>query len=173
MKKMILSFALISLSTSASALFCPNNFNQMTIGDTIEQVQKACGKPDAEKKSHAEENGPQEWSYYVHPQTSNYTGMSTNSTQQAALKMSVAFNEGKVVNITVNGMSLAATTICGSGIAVGDLAKNVKSACGNPLVINKSSQSNDEKPAEIIQYKYNSTPPTTLIFENGILKERR
>lgn len=40
MKKVITLLAFLGVSTSASAMFCPNNFNQINIGDTIEQVQK-------------------------------------------------------------------------------------------------------------------------------------
>lgn len=171
MKKTLSLLTLLSLSTSASAMFCPNNFNQINIGDSIEQVQQQCGKPDLEQKVKGEDNGPQEWNFYVHPQMKKYTEMRTNSGAEASVKMAVALNEGKVVNITINGMSLAATTICGPSVTVGDTAKSVKNACGDPVFVNKSSET--QKPPEIIQYKYNSTPATTLIFEGGKLKERQ
>jgi hypothetical protein len=173
MKKTITLFAFLSLSTTASAMFCPKNFNQISIGDSIEHVQKQCGKPDMEKKSEGEDDSPQEWNFYVHPQMKKYTETRTNSGAEASVKMSIALNQGKVVNITVNGMSLATTTICGPSVSVGDTGKSVKHACGDPVFINKSSQTNGEKPADIVEFKYNSMPPTVLIFENEKLKERR
>ena len=171
MKKAITLLAFLSLSTSASAMFCPNNFNQINIGDTIEQVQQQCGKPDTEQKVKAEDNGPQEWNFYVHPQMKKYTEMRTNSGAEASVKMAIALNGGKVVNITINGMSLAATTICGPSVTVGDTAKSVKNACGDPVFVNKSSTT--EKPPEVIEYKYSGNTPATLVFEGGKLKERQ
>jgi len=174
MKKTIALFASLSLSTAASAMFCPNNFNQINIGDSMEQVQQQCGKPDAEKKSQGEDNGPQEWNYYVHPQMKKYTETRTNAGAEASVKMALALDQGKLVNITVNGMSLATTTICGPSVSVGDTAKSVKSACGDPVFINKSNnQTNVEKPAELVEYTYNGTPSAVLVFENGKLTERK
>lgn len=173
MKKIMSLLAFLSLSTTASAMFCPKNFNQINIGDTIEQVQQQCGKPDFEKKSEGDDNSPQEWNFYVHPEMKKYTETRTNSGAEASVKMAIALNQGKVVNITVNGMSLATTTICGPSVSVGDTGKSVKSACGDPVFINKSSQTNGEKPAELVEYKYNTMPATILLFENGKLKERK
>ena len=168
--------ALLSLSTSSFAWFCPSNFNQINIGDTIQQVEQQCGKPDGIKKYQAEDNnGPQEWNYFVQPAMNNYAGMRMKSTDNASVKMAIALNGGKVVNVTTNGMSLASTTICGGRrISVGDTADSVKKACGAPQFVNKSSaNANAPKPAEMIQYKYNSTPPVVLVFENGKLQQRQ
>ncbi len=174
MKKIITVLALLGLSTSASAIFCPTNFNQINLGDTTETVKKQCGNPAVEKKIEGEDNGPQEWNFYVRPQMKRYTETRTNSGSEASVKMSIALNQGKVVNITVNGMSLATTTICGPSVSVGATSASVKSACGNPVFINKSSnQDSAEKPKEIVEYQYNSTPPATLVFVGGLLQERK
>ncbi len=174
MKKLLTLFTLITLTTSASAMFCPSNFNQINIGDTIDQVRAQCGKADNEKEIKPVDNGPQEWNFYVNPQMKAYTGLRTpNAQQNASVKMSIALNEGRVVNITINGMSLAATTICGPGVAVGDTATSVKNACGDPVFINKSSANdNGEKPDKIIELQYNTSPPVTLTFKNGLLQSR-
>src|SRR5437879_1136102 len=151
MKNTILLLAILGMLTSASALLCPKNFNQINIGDSIAQVQQQCGKPDSEKKLQAEDNGPQEWSFYVRPQMKRYTEIRTNSGAEASVKMNVAFNQGKVINVTVNSMSLATTTICGPAVSVGDTAKSVKTACGTPVFITKNDQpANAPKPPETI-----------------------
>ncbi|HSW94463.1 MAG TPA: hypothetical protein VLJ15_08965 [Gammaproteobacteria bacterium] len=174
MKKIIFVLTLFGCSTGAHAMFCPNNFNQINIGDTTEQVKKQCGNPDVEKKIEGEDNGPQEWNFYVRPQMKRYTETRTNSGAEASVKMSIALNQGKVINITVNGMSLATTTICGPSVSIGDTSKTVKSACGDPVFINKSSnQEGAPKPKETVEYQYNSTPPATLVFVGGFLQERR
>ncbi len=173
MKKTLVLLTCLTLSTSGFAMFCPKSFNQINLGDTIEQVEQQCGKPDFIKKTQGEDNGPQEWNFYAHPQMKKSTEMRTNSGAEASVKVAVAMNDGKVVNISANGMSLAATTICGGkSITVGDTAKTVKNACGEPVFINKSSIPNKQKPDEIIEYKYSSTPAVVLTFVNGKLTER-
>ncbi|HSW69358.1 MAG TPA: DUF2845 domain-containing protein [Gammaproteobacteria bacterium] len=173
MIKHFILIALLGISTSASAMFCPTNFNQINLGDTIPQVEQQCGKPDGIKNSKGEDKGPQEWNFYVHPEMKKYTQMRTNSGAEASVKMSVAFVNQKVVNISANGMSLASTTLCGKSVTVGDDMKSVKEACGDPAFMNKNSQNSNEKPDEIVEYKYNSTPPIVLVFENGKLTERK
>lgn len=175
MKKLIFCLTFSTLSAPAFAMFCPNGFNQINIGDTIEQVQQQCGQPDFKKTEKAEANVPQEWNYYVTPQMNQYMQTRTRIGPQASVKMSIAFKDGKAVNITVNGMSLAATTICDrKNIAVGDTMQTIKSACGDPVYVNKTDQKSnqEQKPDEITTYKYNSTPPTILIFQNGKLQSR-
>jgi uncharacterized protein YxeA len=174
MKKIIITLTLLSLTTAASAMFCPNNFNQINIGDTTEMVKKQCGNPKAEKKIAGEDNGPQVWNFYVHPQMNRYTETRTNSGQEASVGLTIAMDQGKVVNMTVNGMSLATTTICGAPVTVGDTSEKVKTACGNPKFVNKSNvQDEANKPKETVEYEYDSTPPATLVFMGGILQERR
>lgn len=172
MKKSLTLLLLFGCYTPAFALFCPNNFNQINIGDTIAQVQAQCGKPDAQKTTKEEAAGPQEWNFYVSPSMHGYGAPGMQGGQQGSLKMAIAFSSGKVINITVNGMSLASTTICGRSVSVGDTMESVKGACGKPVFINKSSQNNDSKPTEVTAFKY-SASGTTLIFENGVLKERK
>lgn len=171
----MLVIALMGFSTSAFALFCPNNFNQINIGDTIEQINSQCGKPDFQKSEKVEDdNGPQEWNFYVNPSANpGYKAPTATYGQQASLQMTIAMNEGKVVNITVNGMSLASTTICGGSVTVGDSKDKVKKACGTPKFVNKSSVGNDAPAVKKTTYKYNSNPPVELIFENGKLTERQ
>jgi hypothetical protein len=167
MRKSPFALALAICSSQALAMFCPNGFNQMNMGDTIEQVTKNCGNPDEKKTSKEVPFQAQEWNYYVHPDPS----------QPGTLKMSVAFgSDKKAVNITVNGTSLMATTICGGNIQVGDDVEAIKSACGKPAFTNQGAQpsanANDNAP-EITELRYNTTPPTTLIFTNGKLTERK
>src|SRR3990167_1385184 len=102
--KLSLAILLLFFSSHTYAMFCPNNFNQINIGDTIESVKQQCGKPNTEKKSTEEDDsGPQEWNYYVTPSTPGYTQPITGG-QSATVKMAIALNNNKIVNITVNGM---------------------------------------------------------------------
>lgn len=176
MKKWIVILSIIFPATSF-AMFCPNNFNQIDIGYTIDQVTELCGKPDTEKKVKAPpstKNEPQEWNYYLNP-----TKGSNRLTPAPVgnLKTALAFDKGKLVNISVNGTSLLTTTICGAAISVGDDQDKVKSACGDPSFINLDSQSQARQAklpeVETTTWTYSGSSDTQLIFENGKLKERK
>lgn len=164
------------IPTLSFAFFCPTNFNQIQIGDSIDTVIKLCGKPNSEKKSSVpNDDVPQQWSYYF-PQ--NYVIGATND-KQGSQPAVITFNaSGSVVNISVNNVSVNSTRVCGSGIQLGSTRESVKSACGKPSFINRQTQSTDptessSEKIEIIQYVYTTTPPMTLIFQDGKLKEKR
>lgn len=161
-KNFLFLAALLVLSRPAAAMFCPNGFNQINIGDTLEEVQQQCGKPDAKTEEKSAADVPQQWQYYV----------KSDPTNPASLNVTIAFVNGKASNITVNGTSLASTSICGSSVSVGNTTDQVKSACGSPSMVTKS-QSDSSAPATVItRLKYNTTPPVTLVFENNKLTKR-
>lgn len=169
--KFILASMLITPSISY-AFFCPTNFNQINFGDTTDQVKTSCGKPDKEEKKDAEASVPQEWTYYV-PQT---VSMGTSQQAQGTLKTSVAFDkDGKAINISVNGLGVGESTICGVPIQLGSTKDQIKTACGDPSSVVKQSNDasgNQEPPKQIVTFTYNSTPPQKLIFENDKLVKK-
>lgn len=154
------------------AFFCPNNFRQINIGDSIETVKQECGKPDIETTKKEEKNTPQEWSYFI-PQT--VSTANSYEEMQGTLKTSMAFDaDGKLVNISVNGIGVGSTQICGADIQLGDTKDSVKAACGNPSYINKSSQNEGQSEKnKITLLTYKVTPPVTLVFVNGVLTEQK
>lgn len=167
-------YSLFILPSISYAFFCPTNFTQINFGATIAQVTEACGKPDAQSDSKkSDENVPQEWSYYV-PQTVAQPGMQK---VQGTLKTQLTFdNQGRAINISVNGLGVGATTICGGKmIRLGDTRETVEAACGEPSFINKGD-SNSAGPVQetnITTFIYNTNPPTKLIFENGVLTQKQ
>ena len=93
---------------------------------------------------------------------------------QGTLKTSFTFDaNGKAVNISVNGIGVGATTICGNNLQLGDTRDTVKAACGTPTLINKQTASPEKPSIKVVEFTYKSTPPVTLIFENGKLKEKK
>lgn len=146
------------------------------MGATVDEVLRQCGSPDSQKESKKiNDNIPQEWSYYV-PQT-----VSTNTFNQAqgTLKASVAFdNEGKAINISVNGIGVGSTSLCGKYIKLGDTRDTIQSSCGEPAIVNRQTNNQTGQPRtgqeiKVLELMYSSTPPTILVFENGKLTERR
>jgi hypothetical protein len=166
MLKKYIAIPLLMLSTHAFAWFCPNNFNLIQAGDTLDKVKEQCGKPLSEKTSKQEPKTPQDWGYYVQISPPN----------PATVKMNVVFSAAGIVNnITVTSMSLTSTSLCGGTISVGNTMQAVKAACGNPPFINKgqTAQGGEGKPIVINELIYSGPAPNTLVFEGGILTERR
>lgn len=169
----LINICIISLAPTLSyAFFCPNNFNQIDFGFTTEQVIAQCGKPDKEESKDVTPEGPQEWNYYI-PQTVATTGI--NQQKQGTLKTQMTFDsEGKAINISVNGIGVGSTTICGVPVQLGDTRDQIKSACGDPtLVNNQFTSQNAPKPKKVSIYTYNSNPPGVLTFEDGILTQKQ
>lgn len=167
MNKILLGAFIFSITTSCYALTCPTNFSIINVGDSIESVKALCGKPDSEKKTEQEKPVPQEWTYFVTETVATNTSYSTTGT----LKTTFTFDkEDKAINISVNGIGVGATTICGAPINLGATREQVKKACGEPSFINKQqSDASKEGMDTIIDYIYNSNPPATLTFTNGVL----
>jgi hypothetical protein len=177
MKHYKLLFATLTIPSLSFAFFCPSNFNQIDFGMTVDQVIQSCGKPDSMKESSQQnDNVPQEWSYFI-PQTVNMGGSSQNA--QGTLKTTMVFDDkGKAINISVNGIGVGETSVCGSSsIQLGDDKDKVKAACGKPSFVNKqTAAANSTTPQEIktVELSYTSAnPPVTLVFEGGQLQDKK
>ncbi len=176
MKRIILTSLVLYLPYSISfAFFCPNNFNQIYAGSTMEEVTAACGKPDKQDDAIVKSEPPQEWSYFT-PQPSNIVN---GLAPKTSFKTQVTFDaSGKAINITVNNAATNNTNICGRNIQVGDTRDTIEAACGKPSFINKQDQStnagvsdtlgNTPAPVQITTFTYGTK---SLTFENGKLKD--
>lgn len=169
------AIVIILVPANCFAFFCPNNFNQIDLGMNTEQVSQQCGKPDASLTQIVEPEGPQEWNYYV-PQT---VGAGGAVPVKGTMRVQFTFDsEGKVVNMNVNGIGVGASAACGRSIQLGDSRDTIKAACGSPSFINKSTGDSPAlgppQPKKVITtFTYNTNPPVSLIFENGILREKQ
>ena len=166
---------------SSYAFFCPTNFNQINVGDSIDQVTTQCGKPTTQETKEQAGEVAQEWSYYI----SQTVATATTDQAQGTLKTQITFDaSGKAVNISVNGIGVGSTTVCGqTTIQLGDTREAIKAACGDPVFIRKQDTttppSGPQQPTntlgqpqpstKITTFTYSSNPPVTLTFENGKL----
>lgn len=173
------------------AMFCPSNFSSIDIGNTLEQVTQICGQPSSKKTNQKSNILSAEWVYYV----------KTSDNSQATAKMTIVFQDNKVVNITqtdnnalspecaaiaqtgINELNLAcqstqvtrnvaSSSSCNSLIKIGDTSEMIQSACGKPVTV-QNQQQDTQNATEITELTYDGPPPVTLVFENGILKDRR
>lgn len=170
--KIILSTIALVSSSSCFAFFCPTNFSQIDFGNSLDQVKQLCGNPDKETSIEKEPKTPQEWTYFI-PQT---VSSETSNAMQGTLKTSVTFDkDGNAINISVNGIGVGSSTICGNNIQLGDTQESIKSACGKPSFINKQEADNasEQQKVKVTELLYNANPPVTLVFENGVLKGKK
>lgn len=153
------------------AFFCPTNFAQINAGDSMAQVIAACGKPNQQTTKEVKPQGPQVWNYFV-TQTVSNNGLTP---LQGTLKMQITFDEtGKAININVNGIGVGGTGICGGhNVSLQNTLEQVKSACGAPAFINQESPGTGAESTEETSFTYQSNPPVTLIFKNGVLQEQQ
>lgn len=154
------------VSSAFADMFCPNNFNSINKGDSLESVLSACGKPDSQKKSQEKPFQAQEWVYFV----------ASSPDMPGTLKTTIAFDaNGKVVNMSVNGSGLTETQICGGKtIQFGDTPDAIKAACGAPAYVTPMANGAEKpKDTEVVELHYNSNPPVTLTFRDGKLVERK
>jgi hypothetical protein len=165
--KTIIAMGTLLFSTHSFALFCPTNFSLINMGDSLETVEKTCGKPASQTTTTSDKNVPQEWTYYE--TESVYTNVGTPA--EGTLRMVVAFVNNQAINISVNGIGVGSTAICQGTIALGSASETVLAACGKPSFVNKQ-QPSELTPSQIIKttvFNYNSNPPMKLIFINGKL----
>jgi hypothetical protein len=174
MLKKIALLAIVCHPVLSFAFFCPTNFSQIDFGQTPDQITQICGKPNNQKEYTKEnENVPQEWSYFV-PQT--LTLKNNNQQMPGTYKMTVAFNaQGKAINISVNGIGVGSTPICSRPIQIGDSRETIKAACGDPGLANRQTNTlAAPEDIKVVEYTYtNVSPAITLVFENGVLTEKK
>ena len=166
-KRMLMTLIILVPSLSFG-FFCPGNFQQINFGDTVDLVKQKCGEPAKEESEEVKPAVPQEWNYFV-KQTVGDRGLTPT---QGTLKTQFAFDaSGRAINISVNGIGVGGTDICGKPIKLGDSREKIKSACGDPVLITEQTRQGATAEKNIkTKLFYESTPPQTLIFENGILK---
>lgn len=189
--RFIILFISILFSPISLAMFCPSNFSSIDIGNTLEQVIQTCGEPTSKATNQKSNIASAEWVYYV----------KTADNSQGTSKMTIVFQDNKVVNITqtdngslspecatANQMGInvlnvacqstqvtrnvASSSFCNSLIKIGDTSEMIQSACGKPVFV-QNQQQDTQNATEVTELNYAGPPAVTLIFENGILKDRR
>lgn len=169
MRNVYLSMLMLAYSATSFAMFCPTNLNLINLGDTSQQVEAQCGKPNSIKTHDQEPNVPQEWNYYLSVSPGNPGG---------TLKVTFSFANNKIINMSANGIGVGATAIC-NGVNLqlnSSTMQDVKSACGEPAFISQPNPALNKNPApkiKIEEWAYTATStPATLVFTNGKLTGR-
>lgn len=163
--KFVTFISVALFSSTAFAMFCPTNYNEINIGDSLEQVLAQCGKPTNTKSRDDTAQMPHEWTYYTQQSPSDPT----------SLRLTVAFDKGVVTNMTVNNVGIASTQICkGNLISVGETEDQIKQACGDPGFVKEGNNPSGKVDiTKVTELTYQGTPNVVLTFEDGKLKSRK
>lgn len=168
-KKTFYITLILLFSTPTFALFCPKNFNQINIGDSLDTVAAVC-PPDEIKTYEATQMVPQEWEYFQ----KLAQAIEVYPPLQGSVKMTVSFVNNKVVNLTVNGIGVSMTEVCKGPIKLGDSMDTIKATCGSPAsVAELTPPGGINPPPQITDLIYHTKPPVTLVFTSGKLTERK
>lgn len=171
--KSVLSILLLTLSANSHAITCPYSYQVIHIGQTFDEIIKMCGEPDNVQLKMEPPSGPQTWTYL---KKSEMVSAVELEKEQGSMGLSIVFDaEKKAASITINGREATSTTVCGPEIKSGDTESDIQLACGKPTYITqgKAVALGSEKDVTVKTVIYNSSPPITLRFENGILKEAK
>lgn len=171
MKRKSILVAILFIPSLSFAFFCPTNYSQINMDDSIDTVTKACGKPDSIEEREEKPLSPQEWNYYI----TQPMGSPVNFPVQAApsQKVTIAFDAtGIAVNITVSGLGAGSTSLCGPLIQLGDNIDRVTAACGKPSFVTTQDASLNTQPSvKVTEFSY-MNPPSKLIFRDGKLAQK-
>lgn len=185
-------------SLNAYAYYCStgqaNGF--INTGDSMQQVQQACGTPTNVTQPEQPSSIPtdiQQWTYSHQPShISTWSAGSLAVTAMSAAPPSyqppaatnvtyppdvtfVVIN-GKVQSIISEGQQLSSSNLCASGatVQVGQDAQSVLTSCGQPAQITKTQKDIPTQPQTITTWTYDQgdyRPPLILQFTNGQLTQ--
>ena len=182
----MLSIALWPLTGAlADQLYCPAHSGYINTGMSEAQVVAACGKPLAKQSPSVpvtQRVQVKQLIYTALNQGSVYPGLNSAFYTQWSLPsgttgigLTIEVVNDKVVNVSVNGDSTKAMSLCGqSSIQAGTPLSQVYSACGSPMMMNNTYVDqvipSKAKP-EVWMYQINSYgAPVSLTFANGTLQ---
>ncbi|CAN5309951.1 DUF2845 domain-containing protein [soil metagenome] len=161
-------------SAYAASYVCPNSYQTVTTGDTMEKVKAACGEPtqaNTRKEQGMVPNVLVQWVYTSEmPQAGNNRGINPYAPQ-----MLVTFKDDVVLEISTNSQTLNTMFACYNNkrISVGSSKSDVRFACGAPSLVN-TLQKAEQVNKQITTWNYNFgsyRPSINFTFEDNKLTQ--
>ena len=178
--KIIIGLGAMFAAQASFAYYCSTSSGQgfINVGDTMSQVESACGTPTSTSEDEVQDNSfstTEYWSYSnvkvtkAVPLGVNQPDATVTSSGSTA---TFAIQNGVVTTISENGKSVTSTDNCGPSISIGASSDTVLSSCGNPS--NTSMQNTPSKQKKkVTTWTYStgqySTPLTLKFDEEGKL----
>lgn len=157
MKKYIVAMSSFFLGAVAFAqqttYMCPNNYQYITVGNTMAQVEQACGKPAStqiRRQQVSQEEAVEQWIYQFNAASNNASNTVTpfadiveyrQGETGPQTRLIIVIKQGKVASLSLSGESLDSASVCPQGsVRVGDSASAVMAICGSPSVVNRGTK---------------------------------
>lgn len=166
---------LLGLAYQTSSYYCPITHNYVNLGDTIDQVTKACGNPTDTKtwtSVNYDSIPVEQWIYQarmplLHKQYPT-TGVNIVS---YPITLAINFKDNQISQMMAEGNIVQAGYYCSldTPIKIGDSKNAVKSLCGTPNAIKNTTQPTEKHTATQLIYIYKLdqySNPVSLYFEN-------
>lgn len=188
----------------AQQYYCPNSWTPVAIGSSESVVEQLCGSPTnkTESREALSETHPVEQYFYtvsygstnanefftgrnaIANQQQRYDrgvdailGQSSNTGLNTQVNLVVTVIENQVNNIRIDNQDVTSTTLCQDNIQVqvGDPVSTLLQACGDPSLVNRTTQSfQTGEVSDINTWVYDNSPyqPTSVFkFAGGTLAE--
>lgn len=145
------------------------------VGDSVNTMLANCGKPVNSTQILDDSTATVEkisWAYARNTMITSSSGIGINVSQGA--RFIVVFIEGKVDAIYVGDKTVTEYSGCGRSISQGFTMDEVRSKCGNPMMINKAEGKTNKLPQQITVYQYQFDPsvaPINISVINGAVAQ--
>lgn len=156
----LLAFFIPSIAFADNTYYCANTNQSVSVGETLPQVQLACGNPTSTSTSQQQVssniNSGQQWIYTQGTFTATPQGYVLS---QNVPSLIFIIQNGLVTQIQRSGSVAVGGLSCGLAQAIGinSTAAAVRIACGNPNYIQPYQQNNAQTHA-ITTWVYNHGP---------------
>ena len=151
----------------AAVYVCPQTYKTIMTGDSSQQVEAACGKPESVNDKTSIQTRPVTFKQWV------YTTGNMSTANQFAPKMLITFDNGNVSEISTSNQGAATNFPCYSKglIKVGATSSQVQIQCGVPAYVNTIQKGFSQPVKEtVLTYNFGSYRPKMIFtFENNKL----
>lgn len=173
-------FSILS-SQAFAAFYCSSRAGHgfINTGDSMQQVQQACGKPTSQNESTQQQQQHSSVQYWIYEniqhQQSTKLGIVSRDSDVIRTAPSTVYEikNGKVNSITEDSKATSSTESCqGRTISVGDSSDNVIAACGKPETTSVQMQKEPASNNQVSTWTYdrgNYSTPIILQFKDGKL----
>jgi hypothetical protein len=173
---LLLFFSSAGLAADFSSFVCPNTYRGVRVGDSMDAVTSACGKPTTVATEQKQTNTPVTTTVWVYTQGGALGSLNVKGVSLSLPTLTIAFDSNqKVSSISSQGSSSNNSSLgyCGMGktVNIGDSQETVKAECGEPTMVN-SQESSSTTTQNVVVWTYNYGPYKPQIifkFENGLL----
>jgi hypothetical protein len=166
----VILFLFLANLTYAASFVCPNTFQTILTGDSMEQVTAACGPPTSTSTTDGRATTPVYQTKWVYSPT-NLIQFTSN--ELLSEEIAIIFENDKVVAISSTESHALSKLQCLRHITLGSSNSDVIQQCGAPNYINHTVTGKTQS-TTLNHWFYNYgryKPQMIFTFQDGVLKD--